>query len=132
MKNILLVLLAFLVLTGGSCEPDTVIGAPDVYEFEASFTITSLEATLSEFRAQGTVKNTDDEPFYPYWYIEADFYSDSTYGLKFGGESESMNFTLDPGESTLWTIEFGHESIIESDYPNFRIKNLRAYTKSVD
>jgi len=38
-----------------------------------------------------------------------------------------MNYQLEPGETTSWRLEFSSDMFIESDYPNFTVKNFRAF-----
>ena len=61
------------------------------------------------------------------WYIEAMFYSDSTFTTTFGGNSRRMNFSLEPDVTAYWYLIHRSEAVIESDYPNFKIKDLRTY-----
>ena len=106
------------------------VGADDVSILEdANFTVTDYLFTSSEFIVKGTVSNDGDTTFYPPWYIEAEFYADSTFTTKFGGERTTINYSLAPGEDTLWQLTYSSSLIVESDYPNFAIKNLRAYVE---
>jgi len=111
-----------------SCNESNVVGAEDVHELEdANFEITEYLFTSSELIVKGTVSNDGDDTFYPPWYIEADFYADSTFTTKFGGDRTTINYSLASGENTLWQLTYSSNLIIESDYPNFAVKNLRAY-----
>ena len=111
-----------------SCNESSVVGADDVSVLEdANFEITEYLFTSSELIVKGTVSNDGDDTFYPPWYIEAEFYADSTFTTKFGGTRTTKNYSLAPGENTLWQLTYSSSLIIESDYPNFRVKNLRAY-----
>lgn len=130
MRYILFLILGSFLFIGGSCNPTGIIGAEDVTEYDgAKFVVTSKSAYSSYFRVQGTVENIGSNPFIPYWYIEGEFFADSTFKLKFGGDYTQMNYRLEPGEQTIWSIKYSHDDISESDYPNFGIKNLRAYRK---
>ena len=55
------------------------------------------------------------------------FYSDSTYTTTFGGDSDRMNFNLEPGVTSYWFLTHRSEAVVEADYPNFAIKDLRTY-----
>lgn len=124
--TIVAILLAVIFIV--SCNESNVVGAEDVHELEdANFEITEYLFTSSELIVKGTVSNDGDDNFYPPWYIEADFYADSTFTTKFGGERTTINYSLAPGENTIWQLTYSSSLIIESDYPNFAVKNLRAY-----
>ncbi|MCK5052477.1 MAG: hypothetical protein KAS53_12190 [Candidatus Cloacimonetes bacterium] len=124
--TILTILLAAMFIV--SCNENSVVGADDVSVLEdATFEITEYLFTSTELIVKGTVSNDGDATFYPPWYIEAEFYADSTFTTKFGGTRTTKNYSLAPGENTLWQLTYSSSLIIESDYPDFRIKNLRAY-----
>ena len=57
------------------------------------------------------------------------FYADSTFLTTFGGDNERMNFPLEPEVTFYWTLDHRSESVIEADYPDFKIKDLRAFIK---
>jgi hypothetical protein len=117
-----------LLLTLFSCERSPLVGSEDVVVLEdAVFTITDRSTSSSTMTVEGTVTNTGDDTFHPPWYIEAEFYSDSTFSLKFGGSSTQIRYTLAPGEQTLWKLTYSSNLIVESDYPDFAVKNLRAF-----
>ena len=131
MKSILVIaaiLLSALFIV--SCNESSVVGADDVSVLEdATFTITEYLFTSSELIVKGTVSNDGESTFYPPWYIEAEFYADSTFTTKFGGTRTIINYSLAPGENTLWQLNYSSNLIVESDYPNFAVKNLRAYVE---
>ena len=111
-----------------SCNESNVVGADDVSVLEdATFEITEYLFTSTELIVKGIVSNDGDDSFYPPWYIEAEFYADSTFTTKFGGTRTTKNYSLAQGENTLWQLTYSSSLIIESDYPDFAVKNLRAY-----
>ena len=113
-----------------SCNENSIVGADDVSVLEdANFEITEYLFTSTELIVTGTVSNDGDDTFYPPWYIEAEFYADSTFTTKFGGTRTTINYSLAPGENTLWQLTYSSSLIVESDYPNFAVKNLRAYNE---
>ncbi len=129
MKSILTITVVLLfAMFMVSCNECPVVGAEDIAELEdANFNITEYLFTSTELIVKGTVSNDGEEIFYPPWYIEAEFYADSTFTTKFGGTRTIINYSLAPDENTLWQLTYSSSLIVESDYPNFRIKNLRAY-----
>ena len=65
---------------------NNVTGSNNVIELPgAVFTVYEQEALTNSFSVSGFLENTSGSTYYPYWYIEGDFYSDSTFILKFGG-----------------------------------------------
>jgi hypothetical protein len=131
-KCILMFSMVILSLTflGSSCETsDPVVGSEvGVTEItHVSFTITDLETSSSSLIASGTVKNIGSTKITPIWYIEGQFYADSTFTLKLGGDNTQITVPLESGVQTLWSLTFSDPNIAEGDYPNFRVSNLRAY-----
>ena len=125
MKKIVPMLL--LLLSTGCFD---IIGSNDVFELNSvNLIITETEASNSQWKVYGTVVNTGDTTILAPWYIEAMFYADSTFSTTFGGDNERMNFPLEPGVTSYWTLDHRSESVIEFDYPDFKIKDLRAFIK---
>ena len=125
MKKIVSMLL--LLLSTGCFD---IIGSNDVFELNSvNLIITETEASNSQWKVYGTVVNTVDTTILAPWYIEAMFYADSTFSTTFGGDNERMNFPLEPGVTSYWTLDHRSESVIEADYPDFKIKDLRAFIK---
>lgn len=138
MKNLKYLLListfaVFLSVILSSCDDEggssTIVGSTqgntDIYN--VSFTVTELEVSSSMLKASGTVKNTGNNTITSPWYVEAQFYKDSTLLLKLGGNRTRIGVPLEPGIQTIWSITFSDPDIAEGDYPNFRVSNLRAY-----
>ena len=122
MKNILL-LSTVLFLIG--CQN---IGSENVLVLEnMEVSIDTLYTSNTRFYVEGMIKNNDSTKVYAPWYIEAMFYSDSTFSTTFGGSYERMNFPLEPNVEAYWQITHSSDVIIESEYPNFAIKDLRVY-----
>ena len=105
-----------------------IIGSSNVFELNnVNLTTIATEVTNSSWKVSGTVVNTGDTTILAPWYIEAMFYSDSTFTVTFGGDNERMNFPLEPGVTSYWSLHHRSEAVVEANYPNFAIKNLRAY-----
>ena len=124
--------LFFLLVTGSSCDEEggsTVVGNTqgNTNINNVSFTVTELEVTSSSLTATGTVKNTGSKTITSPWYIEAQFYTDSTYSIKLGGNRTQIGVPLESGLQTIWIITFSDPDIAEGDYPNFRVSSFRAY-----
>ena len=116
-----------LLLTVGCFD---IIGSNNVSELDnVNLTVTEMEAENYRWKVSGTVVNTGDSTILAPWYIEAMFYSDSTFKTTFGGDNDRKNFNLEPGTTSYWYLIHRSEAVIESNYPNFTIKDLRAYIK---
>lgn len=128
----LLPMFLFVLLLVTSCDENsssTVVGSDEGNTVinNVSFTVTQLEASSSSLKATGTVKNTGSSKITSPWYVEGQFYADSTLSLKLGGNNTRIGVPLESGIETIWTITFSDPNIAEGDYPNFRVSNLRAY-----
>lgn len=132
MKKYFVITCLFLTLISFRCEE--VIkptGSDDVHEIsDLSFEVTEKTTYSTKLVAKGTVKNNGNKTIYPTWYVEGAFYSDSTSNFKLGGDYYSINYSLEPGETTLWILEFSSSLYYESDYPSFCVKNLRGYIEN--
>lgn len=120
-----------VVVLVGCFNSTTITGADDVAEYEgAAFEVTEVEVHSNWLTARGTVENTGSTAFSPPWYIEGEFYADDSYKFKFGGDQYTINFPLIHGEKTAWELEFTSSLYIESDYPDFAVKNFRAFKET--
>ena len=116
-----------LLLTVGCFD---IIGSNNVFELDnVNLTVTEMEATNHRWKVTGTVVNTGDSTILAPWYIEAMFYSDSTFTTTFGGDNDRINFNLESGVTSYWSLTHSSDAVVEADYPNFTIKDLRAYIK---
>ena len=123
MKEIVSMLL--LLLSTGCFD---IIGSNNVFELNSvNLTVIEMEATNTRWKVSGTVVNTGDTTILAPWYVEAMFYSDSTYTTTFGGDNDRMNFNLEAGVTSYWNLTHSSDAVVEADYPNFAIKDLRAY-----
>jgi len=77
----------------------------------------------------GMIKNIGDTTILAPWSVEAEFYADSTFSEILGGNQQSFNVNLEVGVSRKWTLEYSSNDIVESNYPNFAIKNFRAFIR---
>lgn len=110
------------------CDAAKPVGSEDVQVLHgAEFQIDTTYTSNTRFYVEGKVTNGGNSTFYPYWYIEADFYENEYSNLKFGGSSTTMNYKLEPEEQTFFDLNFSSNNIIESEYPDFDVRNMRAY-----
>ena len=112
-----------------TCEQTGVVtGSKDVVEINGvSFTLTSKSFTSEKLTVKGNIQNNGTATIYPTWYVEGDFYSDSTFTYKLGGDNYEFTYSLAPGERATWQLIFSSNLHTESDYPHFGVKNLRAF-----
>jgi len=124
MKKILTILSILLIV---GCNP--IIGPKDVLWLDdvTTLTVTEMEAYDYSWKVGGTILNTGETTIFAPWWVEAMFYSDSTFIETFGGDRERMNFPLEPGVTGHWTLTHHFDGVDERDYPNFAIKDLRTY-----
>jgi len=122
----LLIVSAFMINSEGCGSRP--VGSDDVLEItHVEFSVDSTYVLTSKFMIKGTVKNTGSSSIQPPWYIEASFYKDDTYSHIFGGSSTMKNFALNSGVSTDWSLSYSSGAIVESDYQDFGVKDLRVY-----
>ena len=94
-----------------------------------SFTVDSTFIQYNRMYARGTVTNNSNVTASPVWYIEGQFYGDSSMKLKLGGSNTSITVPLESGQSTIWQISFTTEIVDVNDYPDFVVGDLRAIYK---
>ena len=97
-----------------------------------SFTVdtTYMIASPGMLVARGLATNDGSSTISSPWYVECQFYTDSTLLVKLGGNSCPIGVPLSPGQSTFWTIYFSTTSVDVRQFPNFRIGDLRAIYKN--
>lgn len=129
MKRIITNILLVAGVLYFSCKDSSfLVGSEDVDEIDdVIFTITSYTPYSTRLEGKGTVRNNGTQTIYPTWYVEGHFYSDSTLAFKLGGDRQEKNVSLEPGITMNWTLSFSSEDIDESQYPDFKIAQLRAY-----
>jgi hypothetical protein len=126
------VLVAFVFT---SCEVNngsTVVGSGNDTQISGvTFSIDTTYVDASgqgQLVARGLVKTTTN--IVAPWYVEGQFYTDSTLSIKLGGNDTEIGVPLSPGQSTFWTIYFYTSTVDVRQYPNFRIGDLRAIYKN--
>jgi hypothetical protein len=110
---------------------DSIVGTnQDTQINNVSFTVDTTYLQSSVLYAKGTVTNLGTTTIQSPWYVEAQFYTDSSYKLKMGGNYTRIGVPLEPYQSTFWSISFSTTTIDVNQYPNFRISDLRAVYKN--
>ena len=129
MKKLLL-LLSMILITGSFC-PEYKKKKIDIDPEEINLTIIEKEATHNTWKISGMAINETNysKPGKTPWYIEASFdttITNTTY-LQYSRETKTINTLLESGDTLYWVLSNSQQYIIESDYPDFVIKNLHAY-----
>lgn len=134
MKGMIALALA-AVFVFASCDEDpgnSVVGSGNDTQINGvTFTVdtTYMDASGSgQLVARGMAKTSVNVS--PPWYIEAQFYTDSTMMVKLGGNDTKLTVPLSPGQSTFWTIYFYTSSVDVRQFPDFRVGNIRAIYKN--
>ena len=90
---------------------------------------TGYEFSNSILKATGTIRNVGDTIILAPWYVEAEFYEDSTFSFILGGDQQYHDVNLYVNVGRPWTLEFSSSDIDEWNYTDFAIKNFRAFIK---
>ncbi len=128
LKFMLLFISVLFLLNSGGCGGSSLTGSDDVMVIKnVEFTITEKINRGNELFIKGFVKNNNRSTIRPPWYVEGDFYSDNTYTFKLGGENNRINYSLAKNESTAFELRFSSAKYDELQYPDFAVKNFRAF-----
>jgi hypothetical protein len=133
MKKIILTISVVISLFLISCEEsEPVVGSTDDPTIpNLSFTVdtTYLEAANNRLVAKGTVKNNGNSQVTSPWYVECQFYTNSSRTTKLGGNYTQIGVPLAKNESTFWTITYSSSNVNVNDYPNFTVGSFRGIYK---
>jgi hypothetical protein len=80
--------------------------------------------------ARGLAKNSGSETISSPWYVECQFYTDSTLLIKLGVNDTQIGVPLSPGQSVYWTISFSSGNVDVRRFPDFRVSDMRALYKN--
>lgn len=116
-----------------SCESpgdDTVGSTKDTPIDGLQFTIDTVYLdNTPKLIAKGKAKNLSSAKVLTPWYVEAQFYSDTTYTLKLGGSYSQIGVPLNTGQETFWTINFASNNVDVRKYPNAKLADIRGIYK---
>jgi hypothetical protein len=130
-KNILLVLFVIVAFTFCDSSTNSVVGLKEDREIKnVSFSVDTTYIQNSQLHAKGTVTNLGNIEIESPWYIEAQFYTDSTYQIKIGGNNTQISVPLEPYQSTFWALALSATTVDLNDYPYFRLSDFRAIYKN--
>ena len=126
MRNIVLLIISTILFVG--CDPsDAPLGYGRRIDIEnVSFTIDTYESTNTTLIVNGTITNIGIDTIHAVWYIEALFYTDSTYQFVLGPSNTYKYYPLLPNTTTDWSLGIiDHDGLDNSDL--IRIDGLRAH-----
>ena len=133
MKQLILTLLTLASLYFFACDESvTTVGSDqDTVIPNLSFTVdtTYLDAANSRLVANRSVKNNGSSKVTSPWYVECQFYTNSSKTTKLGGNYTQIGVPLSNGQSTFWTITYSSSNVNVNDYPNFAVGDLRGIYK---
>ena len=115
------------------CQPLTnengVGSSQDTQIASMTFTIDSTYVANPSLVAKGTVTNKGTSQVTSPWYVEAQFYTDSTLLVKLGGNNTQILVPISPNQTTFWTIYFSSSNVDVRTYPKFKVSDIRAIYK---
>lgn len=130
MKIVNVSFIAVMILLAVACEENIVGSDNDTEIRNMSFVVDTTYISGSSLYARGKVQNKGSARVSPPWYVEAQFYTDSTYVTKLGGNNTTINAPLDPNQQTFWTISYSSTQTDVRQFPKFRVKDIRAIYKN--
>jgi hypothetical protein len=124
----LLCVFAFLSCTNTT---ENVVGSTsDTTIPSMSITVSSLYLGSNTLVAEGMVKNDGTASTTVPWYVEAQFYTDSIYTIRLGGNYTQISAPLASGQQTFWKISYASSNVNVLQFPDFRVGDLRAIYKN--
>jgi hypothetical protein len=132
--RIVTALVPTVVLFSFSCKPVTepIVGSPE--DTPVPNAVVTIDSTYhysysTTLYATGKVKNNGTSTIDPGFWVECQFYTDSSFTLKLGGGNTQITVNLGPGQATFWTISYYSADQHLENYPNFAVKDQRAIRK---
>jgi hypothetical protein len=133
MKTVYVFILASMSFLAFICEPikqNPIVGSTKDIEISGLvFIVDRTYVSGVTMYVNGTVRNNAPGRITAPWYVEGQFYSDSTYSLKLGGANVQINVPIDQGQSTLWNLSFTPSQSAQY-YPKFKVGDLRGVYKN--
>lgn len=129
-KVLLSILLLSVIFT--FCDSsDNIVGSNEDIEINnVSFSVDTTYLQSNVLYAKGRVTNLGTTKINSPWYVEGQFYTDQTYTTKLGGNNTRISVPLEPYQSTFWVLTYSTSIVDVSQYPNFRISDLRGIYKN--
>ena len=95
-----------------------------------SIDTTYMVASPGMLVARGLAKNAGTVTISSPWYVECQFYTDSTLLVKLGGNDTQIGVPLSPGQSVYWAISFSSGNVDVRRFPDFTVSDMRALYKN--
>jgi hypothetical protein len=132
MKVLFVLILSSLSFFAFVCEKSNpVVGSnKDVEISGLVFTIDRSYVSGTTMYANGTVRNDGSGKVTSPWFVEGQFYTDSTYTMKLGGSNIQITVPLNQGQGTVWNLSFTPSQISAQYYPRFKVSDLRGIYKN--
>lgn len=107
-------------------------GTGDAGISNVTFTVdtTYMVASPGMLVARGLAKNDGSTTISSPWYVECQFYTDSTLLIKLGVNDTQIGVPLSPGQSVYWAISFSSGNVDVRRFPDFRVSDMRALYKN--
>ncbi len=98
-----------------------------------SFTVdtTYMIASPGMLVARGLATNDGSSTISSPWYVECQFYTDSTLLVKLGGNSCPIGVPLSPGQSVIWKIDFSSSNVDVRRFPAFMVSDFKATYENI-
>ncbi|NUM61981.1 MAG: hypothetical protein HUU44_07510 [Ignavibacteriaceae bacterium] len=133
MKKIIFAILVLFSLQLTSCDVgETTVGSDEdtvIPNLKFDVDTTYLDSANDRLVAKGSVKNNGNSKVTSPWYVECQFYTNSSRTTKLGGNYTQIGVPLAKNESTFWSITYSSSNVNVNDYPNFAVGNIRGIYK---
>lgn len=96
-------------------------------KINSEISITNYQNETDSLIIKGNI--TTKENINNFWYVLADFYTDSTFTHKLGFGKTLFNYSLKNNEKTTFKIVFKNNNVELKKFPNFKVKNLETVYK---
>ncbi len=80
--------------------------------------------------ARGMARNDGSSTITSPWWVECQFYTDSTLLVKLGASDFQIGVPLSPGQSTYWMINLYSSNVDVRRFPDFKVSDFRALYKN--
>ena len=114
----------------GDQPTDSGTGDAGISNVTFSVDTTYMVASPAMLVARGLAKNNGSTTISSPWYIECQFYTDSTLLIKLGVNSTQIGVPLSPGQSVYWAISLSSGNVDVRRFPDFRVSDMRALYKN--
>lgn len=123
-------MVTLFIVAGCVTQKDEIVGSEaDIPIDGVQFVIQSKSIMDGSFFVSGIATNLSTKTITSPWYIEAQFYTDTTYQIKIGGTYVQIGNPLEPLKGIIWTMQYSKSGVNLGQYVNFGVSDLRAVYK---